>query len=105
MIYLSFTWDVTNTFAKISNDSQNTKYSHIPIQLYACMWACACALMHVCACAYVGGHLCVYVCVCMFVCMRRYMCVCIRVLSANGFMNLVPHAHHYSYIVVLTVML
>ena len=51
MIYLSFTWDVTNTIAKITKDSLNTKYYHIPIQLYACMWACVCA--------YMGGHLCV----------------------------------------------
>ena len=62
MIYLSFTWDVTNTIAKITKDSLNTKYYHIPIQLYGCMWACVCAYMHV----HMWVDICVHVCACEF---------------------------------------
>ena len=63
--------------------------------------------MHVCMrtymCVYMHVHILMDICV--YVCMCRYMCVWMWVLSANECINLVPHVHHHSYIVVLTVML
>ena len=66
MIYPSFTWDFTNTIAKITNDSLNTKHSHIPILLYACVYACVHIWVDICEYMYVC--LCVCVCICVYVC-------------------------------------